>query len=130
MLEAYIDGASRGNPGEAGIGIVIKEKHHTIKEISDHIGKTTNNVAEYSALIRALEEILILGHKKAHFISDSQLIVEQINGNYRVKDENLKVLYHHAKTLISKMESFSIKHVPREKNKEADKLANKAIDDR
>ena len=128
MLTINIDGASRGNPGNAAIGIIAKDKNKVVFEISEYIGKTTNNVAEYSALIRALEELLILGYKEAHFISDSQLIVEQIKGNYRVKDENLKILYHQAKALIQKMSSFSIKHVVREENKTADDLANKSLD--
>jgi len=128
MIHVNVDGASRGNPGNAAIGIIIKKDNVVIKEIGEYLGKTTNNVAEYSALIRGLEEVLIMGHHEALFISDSQLIVEQIKGNYKVKDETLKVLFHKAKALISKMKSFSIKHVPREQNKEADKLANKALD--
>lgn len=130
MIEINIDGAARGNPGPAAIGIIAKKSGKTLFEVSEYIGETTNNVAEYSALIRGLEEILIKGFHEAHFISDSQLIVEQINGNYRVKDENLKILYHQAKALISKMKKFSIKHVKREFNKEADGLANKALDAR
>lgn len=130
MLTVNIDGASRGNPGDAGIGIIAKEKNKVIIELSEYIGKATNNAAEYSALVRALEEILILGYKQAHIISDSELIVEQINGNYKVKDETLKILYYQAKALILKFDSFSIKHVKREQNKEADLLANKGIDEK
>lgn len=128
MLTIHIDGAARNNPGPAGIGIIARDGHKTVFEIGEYIGKTTNNVAEYSALIRALEEILIKGHREAHFFSDSELIVRQINGQYKVKDKNLRVLFHQAKALISKMKAFSIKHVRRELNKEADALANRALD--
>lgn len=128
MLTVHIDGAARGNPGDAAIGIIAKDGHKIVFKISEYIGKATNNVAEYSALIRALEEALICGHKEAHFLSDSQLIVEQIKGNYRVKEENLKVLFNHAGSLIRKMKSFTIEHVRREFNKEADDLANSALD--
>lgn len=130
MLTINIDGASRGNPGESGIGIIAKDKNKIIFKISKYIGKTTNNEAEYTALIKALEKSLKSGHKSARFVSDSQLIVEQINGNYRVKDEDLKILFSQAKALIAKMTHFSIEHVKREKNKEADELANKGIDEK
>ncbi len=130
MLTINIDGASRNNPGEAGIGIIAKKDGQVVFEISEYIGKATNNVAEYSALIRGLEESLLKGYKEAEFVSDSQLIVEQIKGNYRVKDANLQNYYLHAKSLIAKMKKFSISHVLREKNKEADALANKGIDSR
>jgi len=128
MLTVNIDGASRGNPGKAAIGIIAREKGKTVFEISEYIGKTTNNIAEYSALIRGLEEVLIAGRKEAHFVSDSQLVVEQIKGNYRVKDEKLKPLFINALSLIKKLKAFSISHIEREKNKEADCLANRALD--
>ena len=130
MISVYIDGASRGNPGDAGIGIIAKEGSKTIFELAEYIGKSTNNVAEYMALIRALEEILIIGKKEAHFVSDSELLVRQVNGQYRVKDETLKVLHSQAGKLINKFTKFSIEHKRREKNKKADGLANKGIDSR
>ncbi len=124
MIKVYIDGAARGNPGPAGIGIHIQN----IKDIHDYIGETTNNVAEYTALLRGLEEILILGYKEVHFYSDSELLVKQINGEYRVKNEKLKPLFINANLLIKRLKKFSISHVRREQNKEADKLANLGID--
>ncbi|MCX5750758.1 MAG: ribonuclease HI family protein [Candidatus Saganbacteria bacterium] len=124
-----IDGAARGNPGEAGIGIIIKSGSKTIKKIAAYIGSTTNNIAEYMALIRGLEETLLLGFKEADFISDSELLVKQINGEYRVKNEGLKPLYLHAQSLIKRLKHFSIQHTYREQNKEADLLANKGIDE-
>jgi ribonuclease HI len=128
MLTIHIDGAARGNPGPASIGIIARDGHKVLFEIGEYIGETTNNVAEYSALIRGLEEALIKGYKEAHFVSDSELIVKQINGQYRVKDANLKLLYHQALSLIGKMKVFSVRHVRREHNKEADALANRALD--
>lgn len=123
-IQVFIDGAARGNPGPAGIGVHIQN----IKDVADYIGETTNNVAEYTALLRGLEELLLLGHKEAHFYSDSELLVKQINGEYRVKNEKLKPLFQHSKSLIKRLKKFSIKHVRREKNKEADRLANLGID--
>lgn len=125
----YIDGAARGNPGEAGIGIIIKIGPTIAARVSAFIGQTTNNIAEYMALIRGLEEALIRNLKEAEFYSDSELLVKQINGEYKVKNEGLKPLYLHAKSLIAKFKAFSISHVNRENNREADKLANKGIDD-
>ena len=127
-VEVYIDGAARGNPGQAGIGILIRKGSRNILELGEYIGETTNNVAEYQALIRGLEEVLLLSEKSAHFYSDSELLVRQINGQYRVKKEHLKSLCRHAQTLIKKLDKFSISHIPREKNKETDRLANLGID--
>jgi len=128
MLKVNVDGASRGNPGKAGIGAVATDGSKIIFEIHEYIGLATNNVAEYRALIRALEEVRNRGFKEAKFESDSQLVVEQMNGNYRVKDETLKVLYNYARTLSCKLDFFRIDYVPREKNKAADDLANLGID--
>ena len=126
-IQVYVDGASQGNPGNASIGVVIKDNDKILEEIGAYIGKTTNNVAEYLALIRGLEEVLIRGRKKASFFSDSELLVKQLNGEYKVKNENLMPLHYHILTLVSRMEDFSIKHVRRENNAHADKLANEAI---
>jgi ribonuclease HI len=127
-IEVYVDGAARGNPGPAGIGVVIKDGPKLIGEIGAYIGKSTNNIAEYMALVRGLEEVLIRGYKSASFYSDSELLVKQLNGEYKVKHENLVPLHYHVLTLVDRMKDFSIKHVTREKNEHADKMANEGID--
>lgn len=128
-LIVYCDGASRGNPGEAGIGCVIEnERGEVIKKISDYLGTATNNIAEYNALVRSLQECLNLKGGSVEVYMDSELIVKQINGEYKVKNKGLMPLYQQAVGIIKKFNNFSIKHIPREKNKEADKLANEGID--
>lgn len=127
-IDVYIDGAARGNPGPAGIGVVIKDGPKLIGEIGAYIGKSTNNIAEYMALVRGLEEVLIRGFRSANFYSDSELLVKQLNGEYKVKHENLVPLHYHVLTLVDRMKDFSIKHVTREKNEHADKMANEGID--
>ena len=128
-IEVYVDGAARGNPGEAGIGVVIKEGKKVLLEVGAYIGRATNNIAEYMALIRGLEEALLLRKKSIKVTSDSELMVKQIKGEYRVKNEGLLPLYLHAKGLIKKLEHFEIFHAHREENKHADELANKGIDE-
>ena len=128
LVHIYSDGAARGNPGPAGIGVVIKKGSTTLAEVADFIGKATNNVAEYMAFIRGLEEALLLGATKAECFLDSELLVKQVLGEYRVKNEGLAPLYHHAKALIKKFKTFSISHTVREENKHADRLANEGID--
>ena len=123
------DGAARGNPGPAAIGATIKDEHgRLIASISRRIGTTTNNQAEYAAVIAALEEAIKLGAKQVYVKSDSELVVKQINGRYRVKKPALKPLHQQVKQLQSLLESFTITHIPREQNTEADSLANKALD--
>jgi ribonuclease HI len=125
----YADGASRGNPGPAAIGAVIKdEKGYPHARISQRIGTTTNNQAEYRAVITALEKAIRLGAKHVVVNSDSQLVVRQVNGRYRVKDVALKPLYQRVKALQGRLESFTITHVPRQQNTEADYLTNAALD--
>lgn len=121
----YCDGASRGNPGEAGIGCLILIDNKKI-EISEYIGKTTNNVAEYKAIIRGLEETLKEGVDTIEIYSDSELLVRQINGIYKVKNKNLIPLNQKVKELINKFKKYSLIHINREDNSEADKLAKKA----
>jgi len=122
------DGASRGNPGPAAIGATIKdEQGKLIGRISQRIGWATNNQAEYRAIIAALEEATRLGAKQVKINSDSQLVVRQINGEYRVKKAALKPLYQQVKKLLSSLDSFTITYIPRQQNQEADKLANMAL---
>jgi len=123
----YIDGASQGNPGPSGIGVVIcNSKEEVLKNISEAIGQTTNNVAEYMALIYALQESLILGAKAVIIKTDSELLAKQLNRLYKVKDADLKLLFNQAQHLKNKFSRFEIRHINREENKGADKLASKA----
>ena len=125
----FADGASRGNPGPAAIGVTIKdERGRFITSISQRIGKATNNQAEYRAIIAALEEATRLDAKRVDIKMDSELVVKQINGEYRVKSATLKPLYQQVKRLQDSLEDFTVTHIPRRQNIEADKLANKALD--
>ncbi len=128
-ITAFIDGGARGNPGPAGYGVHIEDASgKTIAELSEYLGHQTNNVAEYSGLIAALEYAVQHQHPALHVVSDSELLVKQIRGIYKVKSPELKVLYDQARPLIRKLESFEIRHVLRAKNKDADRLANAAMD--
>jgi len=124
----FTDGASQGNPGLAAIGAIIKdEQGKVITSISQGIGRTTNNQAEYRAIIAALENAVSLGASQVDMRSDSELVVRQINGRYRVKNASLKPLYQRVKQLQSQLKSFAITHIPRRQNTEADSLASKAL---
>ena len=125
-----VDGAARGNPGEAGCGaVILDESGAVIKEVSRYLGRTTNNVAEYEALLLGLEALIDLGKKVVRIQSDSQLLVRQLNGEYRVKDKKLRRLFDSAVILLRRFDKVRIVHVPRELNKHADRLANRGIDD-
>jgi ribonuclease HI len=125
-----VDGAARGNPGEAGCGAAIYDSNGVLaKQLSRYLGRATNNVAEYEGLLMGLEALLQLGPKHIVVQSDSELLVRQLNGQYRVKDEKLKALFQRAITLLRQFDSYRIFHVRRELNKLADQLANQAIDD-
>jgi ribonuclease HI len=124
-----VDGAARGNPGPAAIGAVIKDEGgNTVGRISRSIGVSTNNQAEYQAIIAALEKAINAGVKQVEVKSDSELVVEQINGRYKIKNTALRPPYQQVVRLIGKLESFDITGIPREQNAEADALANKALD--
>jgi ribonuclease HI len=128
-LTIYTDGAARGNPGPAAIGIVIQDQAgSTVATISRQLGITTNNQAEYQAIIAALEKAVTLGAKNVILKSDSELVVKQINGLYKIKKTALRPLYQQIVQLIGSLESFSISYIPREQNAAADALANQALD--
>ncbi|WP_297211807.1 MULTISPECIES: ribonuclease HI family protein [Thermodesulfovibrio] len=121
----YCDGASRGNPGEAGVGCLLIYDNERV-EVSEYIGKATNNVAEYTALIRGLQEALRVGISSIEIFLDSELIVLQLKGVYRIKNKNLLPFYNQAIKLLSEFKNYEIFHIPRENNSEADKLAKLA----
>jgi ribonuclease HI len=128
-LVAHSDGGARGNPGPAGYGVVIKdEAGRKVATLSEYLGHQTNNFAEYQGLIAALEYALEHGPKALKLISDSELLVRQIKGIYRVKNVTLKDLHARAKELIAQLDWFAIGHALREQNQEADRLANEAMD--
>ena len=126
-LTLFIDGASRGNPGHAGIGIRIEADGKLLKEYCEYIGCTTNNVAEYRALIKGLEIAAEFKANRVTVFSDSELVVRQMNGTYKVKSGGLLPLYQTAQMQSRAFDGFQIKHVRREQNKEADRLANQGI---
>jgi len=127
-LIIYTDGCSKGNPGSAGIGIVMYNKSGEVaKKISRYIGMATNNYAEYTALKIALEEAYNMGARRVRLFLDSELVVRQLKGEYKIKSEDLKPLYESVTYLLKKFDYYEINHVNREFNKEADKLANLAL---
>lgn len=129
--EIYTDGGARGNPGPAAAGGVIIDGDGTVvAEISEYLGIATNNVAEYRALILTLERALELGCRRVQVSTDSELIVKQLTGVYRVKDAKMLPLHERARRLCDRFESFKVKYVPRTQNRHADKLVNAALDAR
>src|SRR6202166_4521457 len=128
-LIAHSDGGARGNPGPAGYGVVIQdESGKKVAYLSEYLGHQTNNFAEYQGLIAALEYAVQHGPKALKLISDSELLVRQIKGIYKVKNATLKDLHGRARELIAQLEWFSIGHALREHNRDADRLANEAMD--
>ena len=126
---AFIDGGSRGNPGPAGYGVVIQDgAGETIETLARSIGTATNNVAEYHALLAALEYALDRKWRRLEIFCDSELVVRQMQGPYRGQSPDLKPLYQRARELAGQLEQFSLQHVPREQNRRADQLANAAMD--
>jgi ribonuclease HI len=124
---AWVDGGSRGNPGEAGCGVVLdlagtREQHYL------YVGRATNNVAEYAGLLAALERALAAGATEIQVHSDSELLVKQMTGAYRVKQPHLQRLWLAAQQLVRSFKRFAVRHVPRAGNAEADRLANMAMD--
>ena len=128
-LIAHSDGGARGNPGPAGYGVVIQdEAGRKVAALSQYLGHQTNNFAEYQGLIAALEYAIEHGHKALKVVSDSELLVRQIKGIYKVKNATLQELHAREKQLIAQLEWFSIDHALREHNREADNLSNEAMD--
>ena len=130
-LRLHVDGASRGNPGEAGFGVHVTDEHGVeVAALYGYLGKATNNVAEYQALLHGLRFALARGAGRVEVSSDSELLVRQIEGRYRVKNPGLLPLHREAKALLARFERARVAHVPRERNREADALANRAVDER
>ncbi len=131
MIEVFVDGGARGNPGPAAIGVVARRADKRLFVVNRAIGRATNNVAEYSALNAALDEIgshLKAKDEEVKMFMDSELVVKQMKGDYRVKNEDLKLLYADAISKFNNYSCISLSHIPRTKNAEADKLVNMALD--
>jgi ribonuclease HI len=126
---ASIDGGARGNPGPAGYGVSITDAEgRKLAELSDYLGVQTNNFAEYSGLVAALEYAVEHGYGTVKVVSDSELLVKQMKGQYKVRSEALAAIYNEARALVRKLDRFEIRHVLRHLNKDADRLANEAMD--
>ena len=131
ILHVHIDGASRGNPGEAGFGVhVTRPDGSEVAGLYGYLGPATNNVAEYEALLHALRYALGRGARRVRVFSDSELVVRQMEGRYRVKHPDMIPLHSEARSLLARFDEVLLTHVPREQNREADRLANRALDER
>jgi ribonuclease HI len=130
-LQIHIDGGSRGNPGEAGYGVYVQDEGGAdVARLWGYLGVATNNVAEYQGLINGLLFALEHGARRVRVFSDSELVVRQIEGRYKVKHPSMVPLHREASALLGRFTRWTIDHVPRAQNKEADKLANRALDER
>jgi ribonuclease HI len=128
-ISAHCDGGSRGNPGPSGFGALVQDADGAVlAELSEFLGIQTNNFAEYSGLLASIDFALAHGHRRLRVVSDSELMVKQIQGKYQVKSPGLKPLYEQAKKKIAQLDGFEISHALRHKNKDADRLANEAMD--
>ena len=129
-IVAYIDGGARGNPGPAGYGVRVEnERGDLIEELCGFLGSATNNIAEYNGLLAALRYANEHGHRIVRIKSDSELLVKQMIGQYRVKNPGLQVLFQQAQSLARTLERVAYEHVRREQNRDADRLANQAMDE-
>jgi len=130
VVNVYTDGACRGNPGQGGAGaVLVDETGEIVATVRHSLGHCTNNIAEYRALILGLEEALKKRYGQLNIFLDSELLVNQIKGSYKVKNENLKILMSEVRKLLSCFDSYKIEHIDRSQNHMADKLANEAIDE-
>jgi ribonuclease HI len=127
-LTVNVDGGARGNPGPAAIGVVVRESGEVIAEVGEKIGETTNNVAEYKALLKGIELAVAHGASELELIGDSELVVRQVEGRYKVKNAGMKELHEEVKRALREFDSWSIRHVRRAENADADRLVNEALD--
>jgi ribonuclease HI len=124
-----VDGGARGNPGPAAIGVVVRDDTgRVLEEVGEKIGETTNNVAEYKALLRGIELAAVHGAAELELVGDSELVVRQVEGRYKVKNAGMKQLHEEVKRALRDFDSWSIRHVRRENNADADRLVNGALD--
>jgi ribonuclease HI len=127
----YSDGAARGNPGPAGAGaVLVDESGDVVAELGRFLGNQTNNVAEYEGLLLGLDRALELGATDLEVLADSQLVIRQLSGIYRVRNEGLRPLFERAKSLLARFRRVELRHIPREMNAAADEMSNRAIDER
>ena len=123
-----VDGGARGNPGPAAIGVVLREGDQVLEEVGETIGEATNNIAEYRALLRGIELAATHGASELELIGDSELVVRQVEGRYKVKNAGMKELHEEVKRALREFDSWSIRHVRRAENADADRLVNQALD--
>ncbi len=131
VVQIFSDGAARGNPGPAGAGAVVRTTDgKVIARLGKFLGVQTNNVAEYEGLIIGLQKALEMGAREVHVFADSLLVISQLRGEWKIKHPGLRPLYDKARVLITRFDRATLRHVPREQNKEADEMSNRAIDER
>jgi len=130
-MRLFTDGASRGNPGPAGAGaVIVSPEGHIVAKVGKFLGDNTNNYAEYMGLILGLKRAKAMGIKELEVMADSELLVNQLSGEYQVKAANLKPLHDEARALLATFPSVEVRHIPREQNAAADEMSNRAIDER
>lgn len=128
-LTVNVDGGARGNPGPAAIGVVVRDAGgEVLEEVGERIGEATNNVAEYRALLKGIELAAAHGGSELELLGDSELVVRQVEGRYKVKNAGMKELHEEAKRALRDFDSWSIRHVRRKDNADADRLVNEALD--